>query len=743
MLRKVTGAKDRFKQRMHHGQHPMPSKPRSHKHRAVMTAVSLSAVDNAAFESILDDDTDFMSKLNLSPSALSSTSGCNSSPMTHLPTSNPQESDIFNTDTFYVDQPEEERRKDVEKEDGVQGLVNCDPLSGQIVSQRVKEEESRNGNDSRSEIEDCRNGNEEENVIEEKNRNVNEEESCSCSGEVGNDGVEIHSSEPFNCYVQNGARDDANGADSNISLSESSSDNLFDNETHTSKPILIPVGPTDQSSTLQNSDHHQRESSYHSELGLSGALSDASPPSSFPSSLENELDISLSSPSDSATLQAEEHESTLTTPHQCSPPPCFPADFDRSPIVKRYHTVNPIPPTPSHAKEDTHSQDESPSTGIESELEQLLASPKTLTSGFVLPKSPNEGSSKTMNRSSSEGEGSGAHLDSGVFEHYGTERDSTPELERDKGRNARQAESIERKAFIVEEGHFSTTQCSSMETAALCRPENTHCSQTTSISQFNHPFTNIPSVSSAVNPPCSSRSKGPPPPRPPLPLQGLKKTAVQHSSAAADQVRGQYVHPLGRTKPCNRSMVVLDQKTELEDRIVSDVLFSEDEKLEVRTSTIFSSEVEVGKEVLSQADEVELSHVKSTGGTTGQVMGASPSDGDHHHSTPVSKTSITSTLAVSDAEASGPCITLLNHSTLSAILYLYYSLNIFPYLAGLFAGFFTLFLFLGSLFVCYMLSIDEKQKEKRQQQKTVKLSDDFVRTMKVDFSKLKVYQVGV
>jgi hypothetical protein len=83
------------------------------------------------------------------------------------------------------------------------------------------------------------------------------------------------------------------------------------------------------------------------------------------------------------------------------------------------------------------------------------------------------------------------------------------------------------------------------------------------------------------------------------------------------------------------------------------------------------------------------------------------------------------------------------HLLLSLTLYLYYSLNIFPYMAGFFAGFLMLYMFLGSVFIYYVQTIEKEMEERRQERKeAIKVSDDFVQTMKVDFSKLKDYQVS-
>lgn len=779
MLKKVTGAaKDRLKQRLHHGQAPMPSKPRSRSHRAAMSAVSLSAVDNAAFENILDDDTDFMSEFNhdhTTPATLSTSNLAKH----HVPThTESQEFDLFDADMFvYVDKPGKDMAADEEEENGEgEGLVNCDPLSGQIVSQCVKgeksgtrnEEDIKNGNEEFRNEEESRNGNKD--IRNEADEIGNEADITICNGEVNDNGLEIKNemASETGTHVKNGPGNDASVIDSNVGLLEESSsdEQLFDNEDRIIKPIPIPIVHLEtayQSSPPQNTTHsdHRRELSHHSESGLSAAMSDASPLSSLPSSLENEFHTSLSAPSETAVPQTSEKKE----PTRQYSPPLFPADTDCTPIVKHYYGMNS---TPSTLK--THSQDGSP---LESELEQLLASPKS-NLDCMLSKSPSDGrSEQRSSRLSLEREGGSAHLDSGVFEHYGTESDSTPEREREKTvrRERRKVEDDkdggkEEELFIIEEDYFAAAhdaQHLAVRTTPLSRPEDhTHFSPATSLDTSDdhaHPSTAVPplkpsSSSSTTYPRGNGKYKAAPPPRPPLSPLMRKKLNAKRAPAGiapplsgANEVRVKYVQPLGRAKPWNQSEAVPNRKTELEERVVADDLFLEDtKKLEdSRTATSLSDEMKMERKLVSLTDQVESSHVKPADTATAEVRELSPGNSDHPDYTCASQSSITSTstATVSYVEDRELYLTLPYHFALSALLYFYYSLNIFPYLAGLFAGFFTLFLFLGSIFIYYVHTIEKEQKERKQQQRLrdVKLSDDFVQTMRVDFTKLKVYQV--
>ncbi len=78
------------------------------------------------------------------------------------------------------------------------------------------------------------------------------------------------------------------------------------------------------------------------------------------------------------------------------------------------------------------------------------------------------------------------------------------------------------------------------------------------------------------------------------------------------------------------------------------------------------------------------------------------------------------------------------HLLLAGLLYLYYSLNFLPYLSGFFAGFLMVYLAAGTAFI-YFARHSEETKERVPE--SPKLSQAFVDKTKVNFDKLKVYQV--
>lgn len=81
------------------------------------------------------------------------------------------------------------------------------------------------------------------------------------------------------------------------------------------------------------------------------------------------------------------------------------------------------------------------------------------------------------------------------------------------------------------------------------------------------------------------------------------------------------------------------------------------------------------------------------------------------------------------------------HMLLAGILYLYFSLNIFPYLAGLVSGFFLFFLTVGALFIYYAHNGTKEHGTTERSASSQVLSGDFVRRMNVNFHQIKHYKV--
>ena len=82
------------------------------------------------------------------------------------------------------------------------------------------------------------------------------------------------------------------------------------------------------------------------------------------------------------------------------------------------------------------------------------------------------------------------------------------------------------------------------------------------------------------------------------------------------------------------------------------------------------------------------------------------------------------------------------HLFFAGCLYFYYSLNIFPYLSGFFAGFLGLYLTIGSIFIFYVQTVEKYQVGDGKEDKLLRPSREFTECMKVDFDDLQVYKVS-
>ena len=82
------------------------------------------------------------------------------------------------------------------------------------------------------------------------------------------------------------------------------------------------------------------------------------------------------------------------------------------------------------------------------------------------------------------------------------------------------------------------------------------------------------------------------------------------------------------------------------------------------------------------------------------------------------------------------------HFLFAGLLYFYYSLNIFPYLSGFFAGFFVLYLTVGSVFIFYVQTVEKYQTGEGKEDRLLEPSQDFTELMHVDFDNLRVYKVS-
>ena len=89
-----------------------------------------------------------------------------------------------------------------------------------------------------------------------------------------------------------------------------------------------------------------------------------------------------------------------------------------------------------------------------------------------------------------------------------------------------------------------------------------------------------------------------------------------------------------------------------------------------------------------------------------------------------------------------PELTLTYHLLLACLLYFHYTFSSSSYLAGLLTGFLLVFLLVGSVFIYYVSTIEsEKREKKNRRSRFVQPSEDFLRTMDVNFEKIKNYKV--
>ena len=89
-----------------------------------------------------------------------------------------------------------------------------------------------------------------------------------------------------------------------------------------------------------------------------------------------------------------------------------------------------------------------------------------------------------------------------------------------------------------------------------------------------------------------------------------------------------------------------------------------------------------------------------------------------------------------------PHLTLPYHLVLSIVLYLYYTFNPWTYLSGLFTGFLLVYLLVGTIFVLYV-DTQEQEEESKDERRKRWPSEDFLRRLNADFSKVRDYQVPI
>ena len=654
MFKKVTGAaKDRFKQHLQH-QHAPPSRvsrpPRMHAmhgNRAYTNpAVTLKSVDDSNFERILDDESDFTGydfSTPLSSSEGSERSGALNSYFPDSPSSSQNsDSDLFNNE-----------------DSSPQTSLDCDPLSGQIVSKSSYDTRSRSNSDgiriqnvAKNEYRPKDDGMDTRNKVE-------VEYSANTTDKRDN---ELMEGNPGSGYPGNSHPWDSTYTVDSGLMGEGSLFDQVDNqneESEHSKPDNVPEFPF----------HNMEE-------------------------VESEM-----KPSD---VSHSEHQFFSSSPSDSQHMKTSPLSHDKTESSNNKHHLSlesntPAENTQIHPPIGIQIHPHTSAIDISSELEQLLAPAVSKVSNKVPTSSPSPLHPLRSRSISVEQKGEDGHLDSGVFEHD-TEPYSFPE----KGGEEGGAGKVNRDDNLF--------------------PIQTEVESVTKQTTFSY-SENKSNISPLLVPKSQSQSpqgkKKTPPPRPPLSL--IAKRKILDKSLATRVVVDDGVEQVkslpvsGARDGTKPEQVGQEEVNRSEERLPPDDLFLDDLKKTDQPLTIKQDHKTGFKESLPR-----------------------PTSTSPEKQQELNKEDKTS----KSQEESKPELTLPYHLVLSAILYFYYSLNIFPYLAGFFAGFFVLYLLLGSLFIYYVYTVEEKIDERKQGRKTVQLSEDFVKTMRVDFTKLKEYQVS-
>lgn len=730
MLKKVAGAaphlKDKLKHRLNHHGHAPPSSGSSRygsRYHSThgggkKTAMSFSTVDNDAFEQILDDDSDFMPVANSPPtrppapkrSGVSQPSGVSSSTLEN-PHSDLFDTDIFDRGVVYDDDGDDNELlmasgEDSSPPEGSQAMVNYDPLSGQIVSQPV----TSSGSDEDSGGLENRNGTEmhhtdgmggdengtgiggdhraadsrvEDSKLEQtelKSETVQE----NLDGKGYMDGVEGE----LDGVLATSNEPEVQSTKLESEEKDLEPDYLFDevpepagNEPTGNAQQLVPEGSIKPELTLAENGQPPSAGDL---VGTEAEPREFSKPQGapdMPRAYESPVSSVPSSVEADSYLQgsaARELE--------------FPVKHPASGMEQSHDQASGVgssshPLVGVHQQGEVRSYAESSGTSLEAQLEELLA-----------PRS--------------KGGSEGSPLDSGVYENERREVDVTPESDG----IAISAFHTDGDELLIHDDHFTRPKDRSSSVPVFCTPPS----------------------SKAPNQGKRNSSGKTPPPRPPLSPR-VKKRMLKSAHSAGhvtgsveDRVVPELVKPLGSAK----------------------VVDSQARKLDHGSSRARKEEVGEVDE-LSDDDELFPDDTKKVRETDVLKRPISSTHSSHEQAQPASQSFNTA----APKESEGTCTSLEQpevrqesefalsvqfHLLFSLVLYLYYSLNIFPYVAGLFAGFLMLYLFLGSVFVYYVQTIEkelvERQQEKRKE--AVQVSEDFVQTMKVDFLKLKEYQVS-
>ncbi len=328
-----------------------------------------------------------------------------------------------------------------------------------------------------------------------------------------------------------------------------------------------------------------------------------------------------------------------------------------------------------------------------------------------------------------------SHLDSGVFEHSGSSSTlkATPEREGIDSTN-------EDDLFPIDEDHFKDDDDS---TPVPVRRQLLKGSSNIEVSQLSKKvLQNTISAPAIVPPDLSKTSSGSPPlkkkvapPRPAISPK-LKHRMTQKQSVSSSSIGGHHedytarkklVQPLGQAPQGSRDTERDHSPVRVETGVDSSSISSDTIAVPPpagRRGGSASPSKQDEKRI--PADDLFLE----------DNLASPRSDGVEKLQSKVAEVDETTS---EDEETHNY---ILFHFLFAGLLYFYYSLNIFPYLSGFFAGFFVLYLTVGSVFIFYVQTVEKYQSGEGKEDRLLEPSQDFTELMHVDFDNLRVYKVS-
>ena len=427
------------------------------------------------------------------------------------------------------------------------------------------------------------------------------------------------------------------------------------------------------------------------------------------------------------------------------------------PITTRGGVATPPPPPQppdSHQQPAVYSLDE--------ELEMLLTpkqKPKESSTApssepSLLPGEPGPVVDDPLQAGSShplvspERESVSSHLDSGVFEQSGNSSTlkSTPEREN-------VASTHEHDLIAITEDHFKDDDDSTpvpvrrqlikgTSNIEVSQPSKKMLQNTISAPTITPP--DVTKASDSSSPPRKSGTSKVAPPRPAISPK-LKHRMIQKQSESSSSVGGQHeehtarkklVQPLGQAQQGRgavRDHSPVRVETGFDSSPISDTVAVPPPPLAGRRGSSASPSKPDKKRI--PADDLFLEdNTVSPSSDEIEKLPSLPQSTDEQPKAVE--------LAETQSEDDETRKYFLYHFLFAGLLYFYYSLNIFPYLSGFFAGFFVLYLTVGSVFIFYVQTVEKYQTGEGREDRLLEPSQEFTELMHVDFDNLRVYKVS-